>query len=74
MSALRQIIDLVTRGIGTEARYRREHPCETEKMFRARATFWSGRGRKVLANIATRRADRWAARCKGKSEITGGSK
>lgn len=64
MSVLRNVADAVLRGIGAEARYRREHPCETADLFEQRAQFWDGLGRPVLASIARRRAARWQLRCR----------
>lgn len=64
MAWWREIADVVFRGIGSEAQWRRDHPCETAEMFRDRAKYWTGRGRRALARIATRRARRWERRCK----------
>jgi len=64
MSIWRNIADAIVRGIGSEVRYRREHPCETAREFRGREKFWEQQGRPVLRNIARRRAERWAARCR----------
>ena len=58
------VIDTVTRGITSESEFRRDNPCETSRMFRSRATHWRSRGRDGLADIAGRRAERWAARCR----------
>ena len=62
MSVLRNVADWISRGIASEIRYRRENPDRVAKMFRDREKFWRARGRRVLANIAARRAERWEAR------------
>ena len=53
MMLWRNIADALLRGIGTEARYRRDHPCETAAEFRGRQLYWEGCGRKVLARTAS---------------------
>lgn len=62
----RNITDLVFRGLGSERRYRMENPEDTAKMFRRRQAFWRGRNRKVLAQIAGLRAQKWEDRAKAK--------
>ncbi len=56
-------LDTIASLVTGEFRYRREHPCETASMFRQRAAFWKAAGRKGLARVAGKRADRWDLRC-----------
>ena len=60
----RNLIDLAADAVTAEGKYRRENPCATAKMFRARVSHWRGKGRDGLAKVATRRVKRWEARCR----------
>ncbi len=63
MSIARNILDHVLRGLFSEARFRRDHPCDTAELFAWRKRYWEERGRPVLARIAERREQRWRERC-----------